>query len=215
MVKYHINSNGQPMACKAVVKPCPLGEHFTDLNKAQDFADNKNLSRAITEWIHKDSSVDPSNPQFDALRTDRAEAELKMKGSQTLSETIENVLINTGEADGGSSFNPITRTTPVVGFCYSPYPERSKVYNSIQDLKLSDYNDYFESNKDLLSKDNHYIGTWNDPETGKIYLDISINTMNANEAREECLNKDQIAFFDLQDFSSVTVDNNATSGQGL
>ena len=45
------------------------------------------------------------------------------------------------------------------------------------------------------------------------YLDISINTQDAKVAREQCKQKDQIAYFDLQDFSSVEVDANATSGQ--
>ena len=37
--------------------------------------------------------------------------------------------------------------------------------------------------------------------------------MDAKEARKECEDNDQIAYFDLQDFSSVTVNQNATSGQ--
>ena len=37
--------------------------------------------------------------------------------------------------------------------------------------------------------------------------------MDAKEARTQCEEKDQIAYFDLQDFSSVTVNQNATSGQ--
>lgn len=78
---------------------------------------------------------------------------------------------------------------------------------------MSTYEDYCERNKDLLSKENHYVGTWNDPVTGKIYLDVSVNTMDAKEARKQCEDNDQIAYFDLQDFSSVTVNQNATSGQ--
>ena len=37
--------------------------------------------------------------------------------------------------------------------------------------------------------------------------------MDAKEARKQCEDNDQIAYFDLQDFTSVTVNQNATSGQ--
>lgn len=109
--------------------------------------------------------------------------------------------------------NPYVKTSPQVGFCYSPYPERSVEFSSVDDLTLSTYDEYCEKNKDLLSKENHYAGTWHDPATGKIYLDVSINTMDAKEARKQCEDNDQIAYFDLQDFTSVTVNQNATSGQ--
>ena len=84
---------------------------------------------------------------------------------------------------------------------------------SLDDLSLSEFEQYCSEHKDLLDKEDHYIGTWHDPNTGTKYLDISINTQDAKVAREQCKQKDQIAYFDLQDFSSVEVDANATSGQ--
>jgi len=74
--------------------------------------------------------------------------------------------------------------------------------------------DYIKENKELLSKKNHYVGLWNDPETNIIYMDVSVHSMNATTAREQCEQKDQIAYFDLQTGESVTVNQNATSGQG-
>lgn len=213
--KYHISKNGTPSVCKALSGQCPLGgvsEHFDTIEAAQEFGDQKNNIETISETLENASNS--SDEKFDKIRTDRAIASLKLKGSRVYKESVENVLNTTSEADGGSTFNPYTNESPQAGFCYSPYPERSKEFNSIDELSISTYNNYLEDNSDLLSKDNHYIGTWNDPATGKIYLDISVNTLDAKEARQQCKDKDQIAYFDLQDFNSVTVDQNATSGQG-
>lgn len=212
--KYHISKSGKPAICHAQSGKCPIGGndvHFNSLEKALEYADNKNHLEILNENL--DEAANPSDPKYDTLRTDRAQLNLNMKGSQVYVDTVNNVLSTTSEPDGGSTYNPYVKTSPQVGFCYSPYPERSVEFNSVNDLTLSTYEDYCESNKDLLSKENHYVGTWNDPVTGKIYLDVSVNTMDAKEARTQCEDNDQIAYFDLQDFSSVTVNQNATSGQ--
>ena len=212
--KYHISKNGTPAVCHAQPGKCPIGGNevlFNSPKKALEYADNKNHLEVLNENLEE--AANPSDPKYDALRTDRAQLNLNMKGSQVYVDTVNNVLSTTAEPDGGSTYNPYVKTSPQVGFCYSPYPERSVEFNSVNDLTLSTYEDYCERNKDLLSKENHYVGTWNDPVTGKIYLDVSVNTMDAKEARTQCEEKDQIAYFDLQDFSSVTVNQNATSGQ--
>ena len=212
--KYHISKNGIPAVCHAQPGKCPIGGndvHFDSVKKAQEYADHQNHFEALTENLNATDT--PSDPMYDIVRTDRAQLNLNMKGSQVYVDTVDNVLSTTSEPDGGSTYNPYVKTSPQVGFCYSPYPERSVEFNSVDDLTLSTYDEYCEQNKDLLSKENHYVGTWHDPATGKIYIDVSINTMDAKEARKQCEDNDQIAYFDLQDFSSVTVNQNATSGQ--
>lgn len=82
------------------------------------------------------------------------------------------------------------------------------------DTDRSTLSSYAKKNIDLMDKPDHYVGLWNDPATGIVYLDISVNTMSAEEAQKDCKGHDQIAFFDLQDYNSVTVNPNATSGQG-
>lgn len=212
--KYHISKSGTPAVCHAQPGNCPIGGndvHFNSPEKELEYADNKNHLEVLNENLNE--AANPSDTKYDALRTDRAQLNLNIKGSQVYVDTVDNVLNTTAEPDGGSTYNPYVKTSPQVGFCYSPYPERSVEFSSVDDLTLSTYEDYCERNKDLLSKENHYVGTWNDPVTGKIYLDVSVNTMDAKEARKQCEDNDQIAYFDLQDFSSVTVNQNATSGQ--
>ena len=139
-----------------------------------------------------------------------------MKGNTSTIETRD-VLKTVNQPDGGATFNPLNNKTPSSGFCYSPYPEVSKTVKFSEDLAENKniLLNYLKENKELLEKENHYIGLWNDPETGIIYMDVSVHSMNAKEVRIGCEEKDQIAYFDLQTFESVTVNQNATSGQNI
>lgn len=136
-------------------------------------------------------------------------------GNQTRTADFEEVFRDVSEPDGGGTWNPITKQSPIVGFCHSPYPERSKVI-SLSDDSTESYNsimDYAQQNADLLNQDGHYLGMWTDPADGKTYLDVSQVGLDAAEVRNECLNNDQIAFYDLQMGESVTVNPDAKSGQ--
>lgn len=162
-------------------------------------------------------SQDESNsPQYDDMRTELCQRALQ---TQPLTQrvAVEELFTTIHTPDGGATYNPLTGKAPRVGFCFSPYPERSQVvelpsdFNEIIDIMQQ----YHEQNADLFTDDNHYVGFWNNPDDGKVYLDVSVVNYDASKARDACLHHDQIGFFDLQTCQSVTVDKNATSGQGV
>lgn len=162
-----------------------------------------------------ESASDRNSASLDELRTSRAYAQRCINEGNTITvsdnNSVKQAFIALSKPDGGGTFNPYTKTSPITGFCYSPYPQYSKVIT--EDLTLDEFEQYCSDHSELLDKENHYIGMWHDPETGIKYLDISVNTQDATEARVQCAENDQIAYFDLQDFSSVEVNANATSGQ--
>jgi hypothetical protein len=123
------------------------------------------------------------------------------------------VIATVRQADGGGTWNPVTEQSPACGFCYSPYPEHSQCIRA-EDVTLASLNEYAHEHHDLLERDHHFIGLWNDPADGRVYLDVSVNTMDAGEAQDMCEHRDQKAYFDLQTYASVTVNADATSGQG-
>lgn len=100
---------------------------------------------------------------------------------------------------------------PNAGFCYSPYPERSRAI-PVEEIKPSDMVKYMKDNGDMLKKKGNCIGIWHNQDDGKVYFDISCVTEDASDARQQCKEHDQIAFFDMNRFEEVTVDKNATSG---
>lgn len=154
------------------------------------------------------------------IKADEVRTQVAMKKAETQSITetqdVATLLQGIATPDGGATFN-LNGTVPTVGFCASPYPEFSKVYEKAEDVTFAELTNFVAEvekvNPTIFAEENTYLGLWNDPETGKIYLDVSKHYMNALETRKVCLENDQIAFFDLNTFESVDVDRNALSGQ--
>ena len=236
MVKYHINKHGVPAVCMASERPCPLGPHFKTEAKAaqyikEDFSKQYGLippstdTRSIVEKVDEQLAIlsdrNIERRADEAERTRLAKLSLKEKGSINTSAEIGTILDGIHTPDSGATFSMrgtnLEVTIPQVGFCASPYPELSKVFNASNEVTASGLMDYMDSvnniDPDLLGDENTYIGLWNDPESGKVYLDISRRYDTAEQARISCENHDQIAYFDLQSFESVDVDRNAMSGQ--
>lgn len=238
MAKYHISADGTPGLCRATVGKCPLGgegEHYSSEQEAyeasqkimesnsQMFTSGEDVSPEDTKLTKEMETLNAqldrggmSTKESDALRTRISELNEKVKGSGYNTTTIGENLSGVSEPDGGATFN-MNGTSPTTGFCASPYPEHSKVFESADEVtpaSLAKYvNEVNEADPNVLSGSNSYLGLWNDPDTGKIYLDVSKHYKTAEEARVACEENDQIAFFDLNRFESVTVDPNAKSGQ--
>lgn len=238
--RYHVNpATGDFKRCSAK-KSCPFSGsiHTSSLKEAQELSERINSilypsfkvsgnreqedqqdsekvfehSSAILDNLFEGNREVYDSESLDALRTARAKAAADLRDRMGWSS--EDFLSTIKEPDGGGTWNPYTGDVPVTGFCFSVYPERSKVFASPDQVSYESLVEFFEGNEDLLKQDKHYAGIWHDPNDGKIYLDVSVVDDDASTAREQCKLNDQIAFFDLQDYHSVTVDPNATSGQG-
>jgi hypothetical protein len=160
---------------------------------------------------HDTDGMDLTEIRTQAAKLHLQELEDESNGQEQSWASAE-VLSTVRQSDGGGTWNPMTQKMPTCGFCYSPYPEHSKCLKA-EEITLKELNDYAKEHHDLLGKDHHFVGLWNNPADGNVYLDISVNTMDAGTAKDGCENHDQIAYFDLQTFTSVEVDANATSGQ--
>lgn len=202
----------------------------------------KQYENGKTQGLEKDNSEDSKKKYFskifeactnlineakdeqtqDRLRTRRAAMKKNFEssdGSNLADNNMSEIFTRVKSPDGGGTITKDGRQSPISGFCYSPYPEISQCYNSAEDFapdqKTLQNNliKFYNKNKSYFKDGNSFIGFWNDPETGKVYLDVSKVTDDASNARSECKQHDQIAFFDLQSYESVTVDQNAKSGQ--
>lgn len=153
-------------------------------------------------------------PEYDGLRTRLARAELGQMESKEKHATAADMFRSLGET-GGGTWSPRNDATPVVGFCHSPYPERSRVVampSTTDDFaRLS--MEYLMDNRDLLSKDGNYLGLWRNPADDRLYVDVSVCDMDAHDVRDACAKHDQIAFWDIQLGEEVIVNPDARSGQ--
>lgn len=106
---------------------------------------------------------------------------------------------------GGFSYNVVGKNSLKPGdkvFVVSPYKDRERVFDKI---KVTDLAQYVVDNIDLLSKDGHYFGGWADPDSGKVFLDVSIATPDQNQAAQICKDKKQLAYFNMETMETVTV----------
>lgn len=241
MPSFHISTSGKLVQCKS--DPCKLHggndinastKHEAEIiyekqlekqheneTKGLEKDNNEEYSKvfnAITELINESENEQVQ----DNLRTRRAAIKKNFEssnGSNLADNNMGEIFTRVKSPDGGGTITKDGRQSPISGFCYSPYPEISQCYNSAEefapDQKTLQNNliKFYSKNKSYFNDSNSFIGFWNDPETGKVYLDVSKVTDDAANARSECKQHDQIAFFDLQSYESVTVDQNAKSGQ--
>lgn len=122
-----------------------------------------------------------------------------------------NLFSRIGTPDGGFTYSPKLNSEPKEGFALSPYPEHSFAKDA-KDLKADDVVDYILSKANMLRDPKNHVGAWHDPETGRVYMDISVVVKSHKEAEALCKKHDQIAYFDIKSMKSVVVDQNATSG---
>jgi hypothetical protein len=113
--------------------------------------------------------------------------------------------------DGGFTYQPESYNQPTEGYAVSPFPENSFAID-MKDFTAKDLIDYIITNKKLFKSKDTYLGAWHDPETDKIFLDISVVKDNEQDAETLALKHDQIAYFDLKKGASVDVNRAATSG---
>ena len=157
---------------------------------------------------------DKNDPKHDDARNELFATAQEMLGNFDESASLDDLAVMVAEGGaGGFTFSTEKKTTPLTGFIVSPYPKRSKMIPAGQPVRASDIKGYMDDNADLLSDEKNHLGGWRDPETGNVFLDVSIRVEDAKEARQLCLENDQIAFYDAQCGKEVDVNRDATSGQ--
>lgn len=158
---------------------------------------------ALNEW----SGV-KTKSRHDGIR---ALAQFYMDNQKENAPKIKSMFDRIHAPDGGFTYNPVSDVEPDKGYALSIYPDRSFGKN-VKDITIDDFHDFIVKNHDLLSDSKNNIGAWNDPATGHVFLDISMVTQDEKEAVDLCKQHDQIAYFDLSNFKSVTVNQEAKSG---
>jgi hypothetical protein len=162
------------------------------------------------------SAPDPHAPSVDPLRDELYRAVKEENGGVSPTDA-EVMAADLAEPGGGFTYNPTEGMAATAGFSVSPYPELSREL----DLRKMSKADVFKAvaqyavdHDEVLQQEDHWFGGWHDPDTGKAWLDVSIVVDSATKARAIGAERDQIAFFDFQTMDGVTINKNATSGQG-
>ena len=102
--------------------------------------------------------------------------------------------------NGGGSFSIFHNEIADKGYMCSI---KDVVIIELEDFNFSILEDIIEKNFSLLTKKNHYLGTW--IEDKKVFIDISKNYKNKNYCLKIAKKLNQLAIFDLNTFTSVYI----------
>lgn len=121
---------------------------------------------------------------------------------------LETILKNVKQADGGATFDKYGNFAQGKYYA-SIYPQYSLIVDNAEQVNSDLIKNYVEKINNvsggLLDKPNNYLGLWNDPETHKVYFDISQSFNNKEQVKNACLEHEQIAYFDSEQGKSVKV----------
>lgn len=106
--------------------------------------------------------------------------------------------------DGGFSIDLTTGENVSAGYAVAIHPDRERVI-PVDRLTMADLVSYALENLDLLAEPGHVFGAWHDPESGKVYLDVSTVRADRAEALALAREHNQLAVFDFATLSSVDV----------
>ncbi len=99
------------------------------------------------------------------------------------------------KANGGATWD-IRGNKPVKeGFAVGAHPDRTEIISG-REVTQDDVRRYIERNYDLLTKQNKYVSTWVDPQSGATYLDVA-TVLDRKGAVELARRNGELAIFDI------------------
>jgi hypothetical protein len=63
--------------------------------------------------------------------------------------------------------------------------------------------DFMNANGDMLAQKGNYLGGWHDPESGKVFLDVSTNVSTKQQAVDLGRQNNQISIYDVKGGSTI------------
>jgi GNAT superfamily N-acetyltransferase len=128
------------------------------------------------------------------------------RGIEVAPEIVRSTLERV-KANGGLSVNLKDGSEPTKGFMVA----KGKKYAAI--VKADDFFDetkgaeilssYMKRNKADLATGKNYLGLWHNQDDGQVYLDVSENIMDENEATSRGRDRDQISIWDVANFKEI------------
>lgn len=104
--------------------------------------------------------------------------------------------------DGGFTVDLVTGERPTTGYVVSLYLKAERVI--APPVTCQDLIEYVTDWAELLGEAGHLFGGWADPESGRIYLDVSVWVATADQAERLGRTYQQHAYFDLDRRESVS-----------
>lgn len=109
--------------------------------------------------------------------------------------------------DGGFSVDPVTGADVRSGYAAAVHTECERVLD--HPVAVGDLIAYVARYADVLTLPGSVLGGWRDPETGKVYLDVSVVVSDYSIAVALAREAGQLAIFDFAAMESVRIEYGA------
>lgn len=129
------------------------------------------------------------------------------KTGRFCSGTVAGGIANHTARNGGMSVDMKTGAYPKDGYMCAVYAERSELIEAKDATDASKCESriqaFYEKNKDVLKEEGNVLGTWLDPDTGNIYLDISKRFEDKAEAIKYASEHNEKAIWDVKNMENI------------
>lgn len=103
--------------------------------------------------------------------------------------------------DGGFSVDPSDGSDVRSGYAVAVHPEHERVFDGR--VTSDDLHEYVTQAKDALTLPGRVLGGWCNPDTGRVYLDVSVVTSDLFYAMKLARETRQVAIFDFSAMQSI------------
>jgi hypothetical protein len=120
------------------------------------------------------------------------------------------------EKTGGFSVHPVSAKSPKTGFMCATVPHAEKIFQSSEEITEPAIQSYLDQHKDFLSENPKlHLGGWIDPDTEKVYLDLSEQFEDEASAVAAGIKYNQLAVWDVANKREVRIrrDDNGQRSQ--
>jgi hypothetical protein len=150
----------------------------------------------LKEWFETISwdVVSPGVPVLDPEEDDEGRSIVPLGPVEISNRKADDLSRRTKEPNGGFTVDPHAGKDLKEGYLVAIYPDRSR---QVRSLNREEIREYVRENEDLLIQSGHTVSAWHDPDTGYVWLDVSMVTSDKRDAIQLAKEFDRHSVFDL------------------
>ena len=107
--------------------------------------------------------------------------------------------------DGGFSVNPTDGSDVRSGYAVAIHPEHERILS--HPVTTADLHIYISDASEALSLPGRVLGGWRDPDSGRVYLDVSVVVADKDAAISLGQRHHQLAIFDFAATCSIPLES--------
>jgi len=139
------------------------------------------------------------------------------RGGGKMGQGVAASILERVRENGGLSVNMVDGSEPSTGYMvakgsqYGSIASAADFYDPVKGPKI--LADYMKANKADLATGKNYLGLWHNKDDGKVYLDISENVLDLDEATQRGQSRDQISIWDVANFAEIETGGTGNVGK--